>query len=329
MAWTIPTYAGTRATGSPSNYRIAMYELCRAITERHSLIGLGTTTFYKADGTTASAPTMADLLYMPCSGPNCLAYQNMSLITSYINSMCVYFTTTSGGDTLYSTTSLATAVGTSLVNPTKPNDASWWQARQDALDLLTFTKGILGKDATASSQTVTSSDTTPSTVSYSDAYDDRYFQSSSGTIDIDLELQIAYPVANKWQATEISTTTRIYNSRYIEMGAGGTPVPNAPTGGDCVKTVIAYTTDEELLDTTLNFTIDGEALSFSAAGSSTVEVDPFTINANNSVVFDWTTPVSQPFTAPGGGDTDTRLATVSGNNATMWIDLTPYLTDQS
>lgn len=302
-----------------------MYELCRAISERHLLIGLGTLTFYKADGTTTAAPTMADLLYMPCSGSNCLAYQNMNAISTSIANMCTYFTTTLGGSTPYSLTSLQTAVG-AFDFPTKPNDAAWWQTRQDALDLLLYTYGTVGKDS-GPTHTSSSSDITPSTVSYADAYDDRYYQSTP--FNNDLFLQVGYPVANKWQASETSQTTRVYNSRYIEMGVSGFPVPNAPTGGDCVKTVISYTTDEELLDTTLNFTIDGEALSFSAAGSSTVEVDPFAINANNSIVFDWTTPVSPPFTTPGMGDTDTRRAEVESGSATMWIDLTDYLTDQA
>jgi hypothetical protein len=326
MAWTIPTYAGTRATGSPSNYRIAMFELCRAISERYLLIGLGALTFYKADGTTTAAPTMADLLNMPCSGANCLAYQNMNLITSYINSMAPYFTTTSGGDTLYSALSLAAAVGTSFVNPTKANDASWWQARQDALDLLTFTKGIVEYD---SGPTNTSSQSSlVSSLSFTDAYANRYDVSAPQLADLYIDVHYA-GVTYLWQSQETSQTTRVYNSRYIQMGAGGSPVPNAPTGGDCVKTVIAYGTGEELLDATLNFTIDGEALSFSASGLSSVEVDPFVVNSNNSIVFDWTTPASHPFTAPGGGDTDSRLASVEGGDATMWIDLTPYLTDQA
>lgn len=270
---------------------------------------------------------MAHLLNMPCSGANCLAYQNMVAISNAIRSICGSFTTTLGGDTLYTQISLQTAIGRSFdVPPTKPNEALWWQAMQDALDLLTFTKGIVEYDA-GPTHTSSASDVTPSTVSFTDAYADRYYQSS--TFNADLYLQVGYPVTNKWQANETSTTTRVYNSRYIQMGAGGLPVPNAPTGGDCVKTVIAYTTAEDYLNATLNFTIDGEALSFSAAGSSSVEVGAFTINANNSIVFDWTTPGSHPFTAPTGGDTDQRVASVIGGDATMWIDLTPYLTDQA
>lgn len=327
MAWTIPTYAGTRATGSPSNYRIAMYELCRAITERHSLIGLSAPTFYKADGTTTSAPTMAHLLYMPCSGPSCLAYQNMSLIATYIRSMCGLYTTTLGGDTLYTQISLQTAIGRSFdVVPTKPNEALWWQAMQDALDLLTFTKGIVEYDT---GPTHTSSQSSLGTaVSFTDAYANRYDVSSTQLGDLYLDNQYT-GATHGWQSQETSQTTRVYNSRYIQMGGGGSPVPNAPSGGDCVKTVIAYSTGEEYLDTTLSFMIDGESLSFSAAGSSSVEVDPFVINSNNSIIFEWTTPVSHPFVAPTGGDTDERVASVDGGDATMYIDLTSYLTDQA
>lgn len=143
MAWTISTYAGTRATGQPSNWRTAMFELCRAVNEREAAIAETKTTWYKADGTTTADITMADLANIQFTGANNYAIQNLQDIQSAIVSLIGtgLFTTARGGDTVYNLAAVEAAIDTDLqTDPIRANEARFWQAQQDALDLLIYYK---------------------------------------------------------------------------------------------------------------------------------------------------------------------------------------------
>lgn len=159
MGWTISTYAGTRATGSPSNYRTAMFELCRAVKERSAAInGTGTSSvnFVKTDGTSTTSPTMADLYLLPCSGPpaNNYAKANLGIIRNFITGTLAggKWMTSDGGPTAYSVASMESAIGASLDVPTKVNEARAWQAYQDALDRMIYVYSELTPPTTILSQ---------------------------------------------------------------------------------------------------------------------------------------------------------------------------------
>jgi len=174
MGWSIPTYAGQYALGSPSKLRTGLFELCRAVNEREAALGftdgdlnpLGRITkFTKTNGTTAINVSMADILNLPCTGINSYAETNMKLISGRIKSLCPAFTTISGGTTPYTVSSLETAIGASLDNPTRFNEARWWQACQDALDLLIHPWGYMARTSRSTSgYTYTGSGITHSTV---------------------------------------------------------------------------------------------------------------------------------------------------------------------
>lgn len=150
MGWTVNTYAGTRATGQPSNYRLCMYELIRGIRERYTALGwveTFTPLWYIGDRTAKANPTLDDLAMLHSTGRTTgsitgadynYAYENMKRITDKIKVLINTgrFMTTSGGTTPWTVASVEAEIGASLDYPTKVNEARWWQACQDALDLL-------------------------------------------------------------------------------------------------------------------------------------------------------------------------------------------------
>lgn len=144
MAWTVPTYAGTYMGGLPSNARSAMFELCRAVNERQAALAITKTTFYKANGTLAVDLTMADLLNIRTTGTASYGFQNLKKVRDAIISMvnAGYFTETSGLSDIWTKANLETAIGTDLdADPIRPQEARYWQAMQDALDLLIYGYG--------------------------------------------------------------------------------------------------------------------------------------------------------------------------------------------
>lgn len=309
-----------------------MFELCRAINEREACLGRALTTFFKADGTLTANPTMDDLFKLPCTGLNSLAQRNMTKITNAISGMCRAFTTTSGGATEYTTASLSAAVGGGLYdNPAKANEAAWWQKKQDALDLLIYAWGQVLAGTPTPVKTV-SDYLGAGPTTFSEAYDDRYFQSySSGSNELHVQVNIRLsPI--KWASSEVSSVDWEYDSRYFYTRAsGGSMVvaPNAPSGGTCVKTLLGYSISTDFLAATLSADIDTETISITGDDSGTLDITPFAVNASNTVPMSWTTPGTHPFTAPIGFDEDTRQVTVSIDDATMYLDLTSALTDQA
>lgn len=132
--WTISTFSGLKANGPDSNWRIGMFELCRAVNERE----FGSKTeFFKGDGTEGSDLTYADFLGLKM-GP---ASANLQRIQFAITSLCLQFTETSGGDDFWTVSSLEAAIGSELtLAPTSATDSRFWQAQKDALDRLLYTQ---------------------------------------------------------------------------------------------------------------------------------------------------------------------------------------------
>lgn len=142
MGWTYPSYQDIQATGDPSVYRTAMFEIIRGINERNDALGSGSgSLFKKADGTLSQYITMADLDGMFLPGAFSYLKYNMQMIHFAIRSMASEYTTTSGRSASYDATSICAAVGLPSVPPSggdKWTDYRWWQGWQDALGLLIY-----------------------------------------------------------------------------------------------------------------------------------------------------------------------------------------------
>lgn len=80
MAWTIENFEGVYMGGKPSNARVALFELCRALNQRERAAGFTVTEFYRADGTETDAIALEDLEGIRATGENSLAWQNLKRI---------------------------------------------------------------------------------------------------------------------------------------------------------------------------------------------------------------------------------------------------------
>lgn len=149
MEWSTTTYAGKYALGSPSRYRTSMFELCRGVNERELAIGLTSSSFPRpltkfavTTGSNKSNVTMDDLYLLPCCGVGNKAAFNLNTIRNGIVSLASMFTESSTSFTLWTTETLSDAVGFDLSQPAeRVNQAAFWQACQDALDLLIYARG--------------------------------------------------------------------------------------------------------------------------------------------------------------------------------------------
>lgn len=139
--WTTPSYYGTYMGGNPSNSRISMFELTRAVNERQAAVGITKTQFRKADGTLASDLALSDLYQIYGRGPNGL--ENLTRIRDAIIAMSTSgkFTTTSGGITPVTKSYIETTLGEDIdADPLRVTESRYWQAMQDSLDLLIYGK---------------------------------------------------------------------------------------------------------------------------------------------------------------------------------------------
>jgi hypothetical protein len=125
---------------------VALFELCRAINERQAATATTKTQFYKADGSLASDVALVDLAGIRASGTGSLAFLNLKKIRDAVVAMADSgkYTTTSGGTTVLTKTSLETAIGADIdADPIRPQEARFWQAMQDALDALIYAKAVV------------------------------------------------------------------------------------------------------------------------------------------------------------------------------------------
>jgi len=125
-------------------------DLIRGVNERRECVGLSPLYFYYGDGTvTKTYPTAADFDGFPLLGEDVGISEplldNLTAVQGFLTGTAPsYFVTTSTGDTFYTATTLATAVGLgafpSLASGWNFRDATLWQRMQDALDLLVYVK---------------------------------------------------------------------------------------------------------------------------------------------------------------------------------------------
>lgn len=148
MGWTIDTFDGIAAHGRPSNLRVAMFEMIRAIDERQVALGSYTPYFWWVSQAPHQKqnPTFDDLEFLKSTGNKVggstananKAYRNMVLIKDRILLMITAgrFVTTSGGSTKYTQASIESAIGTTLEDPISVTESRWWQSIHDALDVM-------------------------------------------------------------------------------------------------------------------------------------------------------------------------------------------------
>lgn len=337
MAWSIPTYAGLYALGSPSNLRIGLFELMRAVNERETALGWvddgsgfggingQLTRFYKADGTTGVNLTMADIEKLPCSGIGSYAYQNMSLINGFCANRCILFT--AGATTIpYTQSSLEAAIGTTLDNPLRYNEARWWQSVQDALDLLVYPWGYMNfADSTA-----TLFDYSGNESSIATAWANRHDNTEAVDTGAAPGGYATWQSFGQWAAgTQVDRTYRFQHDAIEYASTTGLFEPV----GTIHNTLARYTTGAANLDTACDFDIDGNTVSVSAAlGLTDIAVEPFTFASDNYITVTFSDPVSSPFTADGDPFTDTAARSVTlnaANDAKVYWDITAELTDQA
>lgn len=339
MAWSIPTYAGLRATGQPSNYRVAMFELCRAINEREVALGTpgGVTNFYKADGSQGKFVSMADLENLPCSGVNSYAELNMSRIQTAIFSSLGAYTESSGDTTVWTVSSLSSAIGYNLnTAPTKINQASWWQAMQDALDRMIYAWGTWRPTAYAS--TIGRSETAAFHSTIADAWADRNYQNTNTLVVRGLKEGAG--VAGEANGGLIGSWNAGYCSSYgwkMEPGVsvfrvGGVSQKNDMGGGVMSAAHADYVIFGELLTADIPFTIGDDSGDITNGDTdASCEISTWSIGATGYVTANATIPGSSPLLEETDPilDNDRRLGIVYCNNVRAYYDITSELTDQS
>lgn len=337
MAWSIVTYAGTRATGQPSAYRTAMFELCRAINERETamgapITGLGLTTFYKADGTQTSNISMAQLEYLPCSGANSLAARNLEKIRTWITVTAPnYFTQGTGETPLVTESWLSTQVGYDLTQACpKVNDAAHWQALQDALDLLVYFYGTW--NFTDSSFTGGGSNTY---TTISDAWTNRNDISASPG-GAGARANAVSPTGSwraQWASSYTWTITDGVDLFYPGGNTGSFPQTlSAPTGGTMTAAAADYLLGGTEIATGFGWSAAGDSGTFSnGGGSGSGSISTWAIGGSTSITFTASVPSTLPFNeeTSATGDTTTRSAAVSLDEVRVYYDITSELTDQS
>lgn len=318
--------------GSPSNARVALFELMRAVNEREAAVGMAETEFFKADGTEAANVAVTDLVGIYVAGNSSLAYQNLVRIQDAIVALIESgnFTALGDADSVYTVASMETAIDTSIQDPPlRPQEARFWQAQKDALDLLIYRKVAVTTFDTGVDGYTTGTygiGATPA-VAWGNRGDNTYPDPSQP-----LGAQVLWsvtdtgPLASPWAGivrdyTESSPyLTDGYAGVLAESFYGWLAVYSNPPLGDVI-------TDPGTLQATCNTT----EISFSSASPGAVrytlaEAGDITISADTQVIMslDSTPPGTSPFDTGDGG-----FISININNLRLHLDLSTLLTDQA
>lgn len=315
MAWTIPTYSGVRATGNPSNYRIAMYELIRAINERHAAQGMVPyIAWITSDGLGSYAPTMEQLEDLPAHGIFSPAYQNMLNIQNYVlgalspaveippypvSPYSKYWKPDLSE--MWTVDLMESELGMSVTDPpTKYNESRWWQAMQDSLDRMT----IIAKDPGITSM-YRSADPVVSGWTYSDLYEDgedAWDARSENNTNI-----FATPRSVYWQMYSAYHLFGSYPSTYLQWMHSSAMVRNNlyvspnPTfwHGEIIKSELYFAHSQDgYSGGSFSVSVDGEEFLFSGNASIIREVDSIVVGSDVSIpiLITQTEPADSPLT---------------------------------
>jgi hypothetical protein len=315
MPWTISTYADLIAAGSPSNWRVALFELMRGVNERQAAIGITKTQFYKTDGTQAADLSMADILNIRASGVESNAEKNLKRVRGAIISMlnAGYFTEVSGSAVAWTKANMEIEIGADLdADPLRPQEARYWQAMQDALDRMIYScREVEPDDHIGYDFSPTWS--FGSYAAIQDAWDAR----------ADYHNSVHLSATCYWQIQEVSTN---YRSRIIAGRTFDFLVPNylgMPVG--CAYQ-LTHQNDSSIIITYSVGSFDGTMSATEVGVLGSWKESPAADLALNS-----TTPVSiaittpEPATVPFSSD---GLMSISFVKSRIYIDLESVLSDQ-
>jgi len=331
MGWTVPTYSGVKATGTVSNWRQAMFELCRGINQRQAAIATTKTQFYKEDGTLGSDLALSDFLDMRISG-SLLVYNNLEKIRGAVNALVGTgkFVTTDGGDTVWNTGTVATAIGhTNTDVPDKATEAQFWQIQQDTLDLLIYCKfkdTVVNSTATLDIRSHFPATATTPNAAWTDALADsptsaavgpgnegvRHTLGFNGTV---YTAAIADNVQGGWVYLDYGgALTKFYYDYYVYDDAGsiGTDLPS--------------------IDIMVNSTTFASGVAYGSSGHKRIDrelganVDLDITGGTTYVNYTASHPSTAPWTPPNG-PSDSKFVVIDA--MTIYTNLTSALTDQA
>lgn len=325
--------------GEPSNARLALFELMRAVNERQAAVGSSKTAFRKADGTTGADLTMSDIAGISAvggfTGTN-YAYQNLLAVQLWITQNARRFTTTDSSETIWGVSGLSTAVGYDLNTfPKRIASAAHWQAIQDALDLLVYPWGYL-VDPSPTWQPATKSDVESNV---SDAWAGRADNSHSPTIGDRVGVKVdPADDAGNWLATITPEVDLAYSEFIWGDILLGAPIPR-PIVGVVNSAYAVYRKNGAQISSSVAFTIGGNSDSVSN-GTSMHEVavtEPDLTGADPVLNIEFTVPSSSPFNEESHPTMDffQRRAQVdySGGGRfpviKIYFDISAELTDQA
>jgi hypothetical protein len=315
-----------------------MFELIRALDERVVALGGSGYSWYVANNPPTYQRTnvvIGDLENLYCVGRTSggvagsnLAYRNMVLITDRIKGLINTgrFMTTSGGTTAYTVASMETAIGASLDYPTKVNEARWWQACQDALDLMvnaytlmspTIDSGAgyygidrsLFPDPTVQSAWDNRTDNTLTGIRVQNSV--RWSMSYEPVPPDGYEATVQYEVSGHFLTNQFDPTSDVIHGTLVDANyiydAGA---QNADYIGGSVYA--------ELNGNSIDIT--------DTANDEKITATP-TLGAQITYFIEITT--TEPSTVPFDTDTTQSSISLSAPALEVWHDLTSYLTDQA
>lgn len=354
MGWSIPTYAGVRATGKPSNYRVAMFELIRAINERKiASQGEVGEIWKRADGSLVSEPTMEDLEDLPATDRFSPGWYNISRIHSIIYGMIGgYWAGGEIGSTYvrnnYFKPDLVTPwtlelieedIGMSVSDPaTKINEARWWQAMQDALDRLT----IIRLDPGLDSISAPSGNTQGGYLHFSNsgaaqiAWDRRSDTARPGAAD-----GVGWSVDRSFFREDAGFDYYIYGvnmTRYARFQTSNLSV----TQGEIVKAEMHLRHAMSSYAGPFSVSVDDQIISFSGNNEVVLSSDSFVSGSETTINMSvtQTEPSTIPFSADSFGYTNGEVNIALGRTyydghqdfrpeSWVWLDMSSILSDQT
>lgn len=319
MAWTVSTYLHTNAMDDDTSpkWRVALFELMRAVNEREEAIGAYTlTSFYKGDGTQASNLALVDLDGLVLTGQP--TETNLERIRVFVTGSLGRFTTTVDGTTVWTKSSMETAIGSDLdASATRPLEARFWQAMQDALDRMIYAYTPLTPLVTDSGSTTSTADSGYATEQL--AWDNR------------AEFVISTPTPGAgWGVIQWFSGFRSNVTEFTDLDFRLSPGTDPVTVlGTITDSFYEYTSTFEKSDiASLDFDISSDSISISSSGSSAAAA---TVTAGVALSKTCSVDTAEPSTVPFSGVTgfDPGRMVIQITSLKIYHDLSSILTDQA
>lgn len=335
MAWTITTYSGYQMTsGTPNGWRVAMFEICRAVNERQGALNITKTQFQLPDGSFSADVASDDfigLFVSPLGGPwKANLERARDAIIEMLNGE--YFLTTDGGSTTLTKAAVETAISADLdADQARPNEAAYLQALQDALDLMLYCRRTFGLSASSPTVDNRVSDTIPpfQFTSAQDAWTNAYNQTPSST-----------------SVTSTNAGLRWFQTNLYTDPTGPLPLDNYYTASmwdNMQGYSVTLDLDGTLTKFTYDYTVDPYTVGgpiwpsvpcvinsttipqTSSSGSYQGSNGDLTLSGANSMDYTSTNPSTVPWN-PGVG---TELRAIRIDSITVYWDISSVLADQA